>query len=91
MDLTTAKKYLRVNASADDAFITSLIAAAIAYLEGQTGKTYAAATGVWDVAVQILVAHWYDNRVIETPGTVSKISHSLDALVNHIALNGDYS
>lgn len=49
---------------------------------------------LWKLAVKLLLAHWYENRGVEkasSRNTIAKISHSVDALVNHIALCGDYT
>ena len=48
---------------------------------------------LWKLAVKLLLAHWYENRGVEkasSRNTIAKISHSVDALVNHIVMCGDY-
>lgn len=91
--LEDVKKYLRVDLDEreDDHLILSLIAAAKSYIEGQTGKTYNPQSELWNTLIKMLTAHWYENRGNEITGTISnKISHAVDAIVNHIAMCGDY-
>lgn len=108
MTLEDAKNYLRVDTDDDDALIQALITAAESYINQQTGKTKRIVdidqngqpiyedikeSELWKLAVKLLLAHWYENRGVETSGgrvAVTKISHSVDALVNHIAMCGDY-
>jgi|SRR5690554_3397441 len=105
MTLEDAKIYLRVDADDDDDLIQTLITAAESYINEQTGKTKMI-TGtdedgepiyegineseLWKLAVKLLLAHWYENRGVEIPGNLTKINHSVDALVHHIAMCGDY-
>ena len=103
MTLDDVKLYLRVDTSDDDALIQSLITAAETYIKQQTGKTKKivgaeetdiSTDDLYNLCVKLLVAHWYENRGVETGGgrvAVTKISHSVDALVNHIAMCGDYA
>lgn len=107
MTLEEAKNYLRVDTDDDDVLIQALITAAESYINQQTGKTKRIVgidqngqpiyedikeSELWKLAVKLLLAHWYENRGVETSGkvTTTKISHSVDALVNHIAMCGDY-
>ena len=107
MTLEEAKLYLRVDMDDDDTLIQALITAAESYIAQQTGKTKILAgadengqpiyedikeSELWKLAVKLLLAHWYENRGVETSGrvTATKISHSVDALVKHIAMCGDY-
>src|SRR5690554_1238084 len=101
MTLDDVKLYLRVDTSDDDALIQSLITAAETYIKQQTGKTKKivgaeetdiSTDDLYNLCVKLLVAHWYENRGVEISdrATVTKISHSVDALVRHIAMCGDY-
>ena len=102
MTLDDVKLYLRVDTSDDDALIQSLITAAETYIKQQTGKTKKivgaeetdiSTDDLYKLCVKLLVAHWYENRGVEkasSRNTIAKISHSVDALVNHISLCGDY-
>ena len=108
MTLEDAKIYLRVDADDDDDLIQTLITAAEAYINGQTGKTKKIVgteedgqpiyedikeSELWKLAVKLMLAHWYENRGVEKASSranIAKISHSVDALVNHISMCGDY-
>lgn len=106
MTLEDLKTYLRIDGSDDDVLIQSLMTAASSYIKKTTGKTQII-TGanedgtpvladittdeLWCLTVKLMVAHWYENRGVEIPGTLTKISHSVDALINHIAMCGDYT
>jgi uncharacterized phage protein (predicted DNA packaging) len=106
MTLEEAKNYLRVDTDDDDALIRALITAAESYVKQQTGKikkivvvdgepteTDIATDELYNLCVKLLLAHWYENRGVEkasSRNTIAKISHSVDALVNHIAMCGDY-
>lgn len=99
MTLNDTKLYLKVDNTADDTFIQSLIAAATSYINQQTGKTKKVVDDVevdistdelYNLCLKMMIAHWYENRGVEIAGNFTKISHSVDALVSHIALCGDY-
>ena len=91
MTLDDIKNYLKVDHGEDDALIQSLIAAARQYIEKQTGKIYKPDDEVWNICIKLMVAHWYENRGIEVAGTIiARIGHTVDALINHIAMCGDY-
>ncbi len=105
MTLDEVKLYLRVDGTADDALITGLITAAAKYIDGQTGKTQVktgevdgvatygpiSADALYILANKIMIAHWYENRGIKIAGTLTDIPHSAEAIVQHIAMCGDYA
>lgn len=93
MTLDDAKIYMRVDDDADDALITSLIAAAQQYIERKTGKTYKPEDELWNLCIKQLVIHWYENREVQATSTRSNlvtIDHTADSIISHIALCGDY-
>jgi len=105
MTVAELKLYLRVDGTDEDTFLSSLITAATNYINEQTGKTqvktgideagapvYSAITSseVYNQAVKMLCAHWYENRGVEIAGTLTRITHSVDAIVQHIACCGDF-
>lgn len=106
MTLDELKLYLRVDANDDDTLIQSFMTAASSYINQQTGKTKIVTSydaqglpitadittdELYNLCIKIMVAHWYENRVVEAASrTLSKVSHSVDALVHHIAMCGDY-
>lgn len=100
MTLAELKLYLRVDGSDEDAELTALLSAATGYIQRMTGKTHAVAGGVesdintdelYNLCAKLLCAHWYENRGVEIAGSLTRITHSVDALVAHIAMCGDYT
>jgi uncharacterized phage protein (predicted DNA packaging) len=96
MTLDEAKKYLRVDTTADDTLIQSFITAATTYIYGQTGKTlYKGAVistdELYNLCLKMMLAGWYENRGPEIAGNLTKVSHSVDALICHISICGDYT
>ena len=96
LTIADIKLYLRVEHTADDALITALLSAASSYINEKTGKTKCGETAiaedqVYRLGVQLLCAHWYENRGVEIPGSLTKISHSIDAIIDHISLCGEYT
>lgn len=78
VDLTKAKKYLRIDYDEDDEFIRSLIAAAKIYMENACGEF--TSTDLTDLAILILVEHWNDNRTMI--GKVNdELKHNIDAII----------
>ena len=101
MELETMKTYLRIDDDmmADDRLIKQLMNAADEYILQQTGKTQMqGASGLIDIresdlynqVLEIIVAHWYENRGIQMPGTLTNITYSAEMLLNHIAMSGEY-
>lgn len=100
MTLSDVKLYLRVDATADDVLITSLMTAADSFIKQQTGKTKVVVREVeaaistdelYNLCVKLMVAHWYENRAVQSPTNLTKIDYTVQALVNHISLCGDYA
>ena len=104
MTLEEVKLYLRVDGTDSDTDIAAFMLGASAYIDGKTGKTQVKTGVVDDLPVyrpitadelynlcnKMLIAHWYEHRGPEVAGTLTKVTHSVDALVNHIAMCGDY-
>jgi len=105
MTLTEAKIYLKIDGNdADiDNEIASLMLASQQFLIRTIGKTQVivdengiqtykniSEDSLFNLANKLLLAHWYENRGIELQGNYTKISFSVEALINHFALCGDY-
>lgn len=93
MLIDDVKDYLRVDSDIDDdTQIVALITAAKQYIINQTGKKYIETDEVWNLAIKMLVAHWYENRELHPskPGTLATNSHTADALISHISLCSAY-
>ena len=100
MTLSDVKLYLRVDTTADDELITSLMTAADSFIKQQTGKTKVVGSEVeaaistdelYNLCVKLMVAHWYENRAVQSPTTLTNFDYSVQALINHISLCGDYA
>lgn len=97
MTLEEAKLYLKVDIDDDDTLIESLITAAEVYIYGQTGKTEykgdeIAKNELYNLAVKQMLDHWYNNRGVIVKGKeVFNIPKSVDAIIAHIAMCGDYT
>ena len=83
--------YARIDVQDDAATLNHLLTAAETMVRDSTGKRRpdGGNDSIYDIAVMMLAAHWYDNR---TPtGTETKeIPYSLSLLINHIALCSTY-
>ena len=45
---------------------------------------------LYNLCLKLICSHWYENRGVEVAVNMTKLSHSVDALVNHIAMCGEY-
>lgn len=96
--LEEVKLYLRVDGTLEDELISSMISAATEYIKSASGKTGLRTGGeltdseLVRLAIQQLVAHWYDHRGTEWLGQAggTEISYSVKALLAHITTCGDY-
>lgn len=90
--LEEAKTHLRVDGNDDDAYISTLIAAAESLVKTMTGKELTAEHPLAKVLVLLIVGDWYDNRVIT--GTSyrvgDKIRDIVSLMVSQISLSEDY-
>lgn len=106
MTLETIKEYLKVDHDDEDVLLTSLISAAEGFTQKTTGKTqvktgvdelgvttYAAINTdeLYNLCVKLMVAHWFENRAVQTNTQLNDFSFSVQALINHISLCGDYA
>lgn len=95
MDISEIKLYLRITHDDEDALIESFCEAAENYIRQKTGKSKKGADDIandvlYKQTVKLMVAHWYENRAVISPSATNKISHTVDALIDHISLCGDY-
>lgn len=85
MLLEEIKLYLKIYDDSDDVEINSFIIAAENYLKNAGVVTESLSDNeLYKLAVKMLVAHWYDNRGIETSSKVSNISLSINALITQL-------
>ena len=106
VSLADIKLYLRVTGVDEDALIAAQVTAAENYLLGKVSKTKRRAgtdasgadvfveiadDPLFQQCVKLMVAHWYENRAVNVTGTiVASIKHTVDAIVAHIEMCGDY-
>jgi uncharacterized phage protein (predicted DNA packaging) len=95
LDLLFVKEYLKVDFTDDDTLISTLLVAAKSYIETLLGYKLTSFENFEDIpdeltiACLMLVAHWYDQRQIQTTGTLGvemafAISAIVDAHRDHI-------
>ena len=95
MELATMKSYLKVDDTSEDTLITALISAAESYVKQTTGKTLKGTANIntdelYNLCVKLMVAHWFENRAVQAQTQLNDFSFSVQALINHIAMCGDY-
>lgn len=82
VDLTELKTYLRIDGGEDDQVLASLYDAAVEYLENAGVKKSEDKHKLYDLAIKLLVSHWYDNRSGVIVGITSKsLEHSLQSII----------
>lgn len=84
-------EFARIDVQDDEGTIAAILTAAESYVRESTGKRRpdGGDSSLYDTAVKMLAAHWYDNR---TPaGTDTKeIPYTLSCLISHISLVSSY-
>ena len=81
LTLTDVKKYLRVDASDDDALITSLMSAADSYMKSSVGALYDNTDERAKTLLLLVISDLYDNRDLS-----EKASGNTRRLVDDFAL-----
>lgn len=87
------RDYARIDAPGEDDLITSLLAAAESAVRESTGKRRPETSGegaVYDLAIKMLAAHWYDIRTPVDSAPVREIPYTVTMLMNHISLCDKY-
>lgn len=95
MTLDDMKLYLHVDGIDEEDTISSLMVAAESYVQQTTGKTLKGTANIntdelYNLCVKLMVAHWFENRAVQSPTTLTNFDYSVQALINHISLCGDY-
>lgn len=83
MELDELKIYLRIDCTEDDALIGALQTAAEEYLSN-AGILKDYDKNLYKLAVELLVANWYENRAAQSEKSLSKISFGLDTIINQL-------
>ena len=87
LTLSDVKQYLRIDFDSDDTYISQLIDMSKSYIKEQTGKTYTAGNKVYEQAILLMVAGFYDNRTPFTEKAVNETNcMSLKCMLNHIGM-----
>lgn len=90
LDLEFLKNYLKVDYEEDDALIELLGASAISFIKNYLNldlqKEYPYKADMPDeftVAALMLISHWYDNRAVQQPSTMSmQLEYSVKGLLD---------
>jgi len=90
LDLPFVKDYLKVDFTDDDTLLTTLIVAAYSYVQTMLGfkiedewTTTEEIPAELTVACLMIVAHWYDQRQVQTVGTLGdEIKFAVTAIVD---------
>ena len=81
MELEELKIYLKLDDNEEDDFVQTLLISAEEYLTN-AGITKDYTKELYKLAIKILVAHWFENRAVETVGkNVTKIAFSLEVIL----------
>lgn len=86
MSIDEVKEFLRIDGNDDDALITALTAAAEQYVKNATRPDVDTKNDLYNLAVKILVTHWYENR--EPVGTAGTIAFSLESMLIQLSYLG---
>lgn len=73
------KQFSRVDDPGENNLLDSLEVAAKVYLKNAGVTTPTETNEFYDLAVKILITHWYENR--EPTGKADKIAYSLDSII----------
>jgi len=85
--LEAVKEYLRIDGDQDDKLLGRLISAAKEHLAGAGVKERV--TSQYELAVVMLVTHWYENREQNQFGKISSaIEHGLQTLILQMKVGG---
>ena len=88
LELEYIKKYLRIDFDGDDAYIGDLVTLSKNFIKEQTGVEYNANDFVYNQAVLLMVAHFYDNRSPLSEKAVVNVPFSLECMIKHIGMRG---
>lgn len=75
------KLYLRLDEDYDDLLLQNLVNSAILYLKN-AGVKDGSETDLYNLAIKMLVLHWYENR--EIVGKADKLAFSLDSIITQL-------
>ena len=79
--LDNIKDYMKIDSSDEDLVITALITSAETYLQN-AGIKIDYQNELYNLAIKLLVIHWYENR--EIVGRANKLAFSLDNIITQL-------
>ena len=86
--VATVKEYLRVDGAEDDKFLGFLIDSAKEYLSN-AGVKEKSESKQYQLAIIMLVTHWYENREQNQYGKISSaIEHGLQTIILQLKAGG---
>ena len=88
LELSSVKKYLRIDFDDDNDYLTDLINLSKKFIEEQTGVEYDSSDAVYNQAILLMTAHFYDNRTPVSEKAVLNVPYSLDCMLKHIGMRG---
>ena len=84
MQVSDVKEYPRIEHDEDDVMIQTLITRAKIYIRNGVGKLDDE-NELFNMAITVLVGHWYDNRELSRIGNASySIPHSFEAIIQQL-------
>ena len=89
LELEYIKKYLRIDFDGDDAYLEDLLTLSKDFIKEQTGVEYSASDAVYNQAVLLMIAHFYDNRTPVSEKAITNVPYSLDCMLKHIGMRGN--
>jgi len=88
MTLEELKIYLRIDGQEDDGLINGLLLAAKEYLKN--AGTAVEIGDLYELAVKLLVSHWYENRNTVLVGSISKeLEFALTTIITQLRYSYD--
>lgn len=99
MNIEKMKNFLRVDGTEEDEIIYDLISVATQEIKSRTGKRFVnradanediETDAIFQQAVKIRVADYYQNRQSETEKQQYQYSTSFESMCTFIAISGDY-
>lgn len=83
MTIDDIKKYLRIDYDDEDSLLSSLNNAAEQYLYNSGAINLQGP--LYDLAIKMLISHWYENRVAVNIGSISKeLEFSLNSIITQL-------
>lgn len=85
--LNDLKLYMRIDDNFEDDLLDSLLKSAKEYLSTCNITENNRLSSLYDLAIKMLVSHWYDNR--EVVGEAKLLAYSLNSIIFKMSLVGD--